>query len=89
MHTEIYTVQGLTCGSCIAEVMELVWTLPGVSGVSVAYSRDEASPMLIESRTVVPAADVRAALSTRGFTVSGAGRRRSRHLMRKVSVRVA
>lgn len=72
MLTETYTVEGLTCGSCIAEVMELVRTLPGVIGVSVAYSKDEASPMLIESRTVLPAADVRAALETRGFTVSGA-----------------
>lgn len=37
MHTETYAAQGMTCGSCIAEVMELVRTLPGLSGVSVAY----------------------------------------------------
>lgn len=89
MHTDTYTVQGLTCGSCIAEVMELVWILPGVRRVSVAYSKDEASPMLIESTTVVPAEHVSAALESGGFTVSGAGRRRTRHLIGRASVRLA
>lgn len=86
MHTEIYTVQGMTCGSCIAEVMELIRTLPGVSGVTVGYSPDEASPMLIESGTALPVADVRAALETRGFHVSGTSRRHAQHLQRSFQV---
>lgn len=89
MHVQTYTVQGLTCGSCIAEVMELARTLPGVSGVSIAYSEHDESPMFIESRKVVSLEDVRAALETRGFRVSGAGRRRTRRLMFQVSGRVA
>jgi copper chaperone CopZ len=74
----------MTCGSCIAEVMELVRELPGVSGVTVAYNAYEASPMLIESRATVPANDLRAALALGGFRLSGTSRRHARHLVRSV-----
>lgn len=82
MHTDAYTVKGMTCGACVAEVMELVRRLPGVSGVTVGYGGEEASPMLIETRRAVPVEDVRAALETRGFSVSSASRRRAQHIMR-------
>lgn len=86
MHTDTYTVEGMTCGSCIAEVIELVRALPGVSGVAVGYSSDGASPMILHSGRVVPAEDVSAALETRGFNVSGASRRHAQHLMRRFQV---
>ena len=89
MHTETYTVQGMTCGSCIAEVMELVRVLPGVSGVTLGYTTDEGSPMLIESRAGLPKDDLRAALETGGFQVSGTSRRHVRHLLRSFGGKVA
>lgn len=84
MHTQTYTVQGMTCGSCIAEVMELVRGLPGVIGVTVAYSAEGVSPMLIESRATVPVNDLRTALEVGGFRVSGTTRRRARRLVSRV-----
>lgn len=87
MHTQTYTVQGMTCGSCIAEVMELVRGLPGVVGVTVAYSAEGASPMLIESRAIIPPGDLRTALELGGFGVSGTTRRLARRLARRVQER--
>lgn len=84
MHTQAYTVQGMTCGSCIAEVMELVRGLSGVIGVTVAYSAEGASPMLIESRATIPAGALRTALELGGFRMSGTTRRRARRLTRRV-----
>lgn len=89
MHTATYTVQGMTCGSCIAEVMELVRALPGVGTVTLAYGDGRPSPMLIESSAVVSADDLRRALETRGFHVSSTSRRRVQHLLRSFGGRAA
>ena len=89
VHTETYTVRGMTCGSCIAEVMELVRVLPGVSGVTLGYRSGGGSPMLIESRSVLSADDLRAALETGGFRVSTTGRRRVQHLLSNCGASVA
>lgn len=84
MTVDAYTVRGMTCGSCTAEVMELVRQLPGVSGVTVGYSRQGASPLLIESRAPVRPDELRQALATGGFDVAGSSARRARRLVRRL-----
>lgn len=88
MPTDAYMVRGMTCGSCVGKVMELVRELPGVHGVTVGYRRDEGAPLLIESRAPIPPDDLRAALASGGFHASGSSRRRARHLVSGLAGRV-
>lgn len=82
MSTQTYTVEGMTCGACIAEVIEGIRTLPGVSGVSVGFARGTASPMFIESPSEIAPAALNKTLEAAGFHVSGTTKRHARRLQR-------
>ena len=47
--TMSYTVRGLTCGECIARMIEHLWGLPEVEGVSVDLIKDGQSVITIRS----------------------------------------
>jgi len=83
MVTNTYTVAGMTCGACIAEVMERVRTLPGVSGVAVAFSGGSGAPLFIESRHGVAPEVLHEVLDSTGFRVSATSKRLARHLRLK------
>lgn len=78
MTTATYTVAGMTRGECIAEVMERIRLLPGVSGVAARFVPDGPSPLVIRSRVDLPPELVREAVEMVGFHVSGT--HRARHL---------
>jgi copper chaperone len=61
-----YTVQGMTCGHCVASVSEEVSEVAGVSAVAV----DLASGRLTVSGAGVDDADVRAAVAEAGYAVA-------------------
>lgn len=71
MTTASYAVTGLTCGHCIAEVMEHVRALAGVTGVAVDLVRDGSSPLVVTSGPAVGIGQVREALGETGFALVG------------------
>lgn len=71
MTTASYAVTGLTCGYCIAEVMEHVRALAGVTGVAVDLVRDGSSPLMVTSGPAVGIGEVRESLAETGFNLTG------------------
>lgn len=71
MTTTSYAVTGLTCGYCIAEVMERVWALAGVTRVAVDLVKDGPSPVLVSSGPAVRIGQVREVLGQAGFDLTG------------------
>jgi copper chaperone CopZ len=69
--TTIYAVAGLTCGDCLAEVMERVRALVGVTGVAVDLVGDGPSPVMVTSVPPVGIATVRDAVGAAGFDLTG------------------
>lgn len=82
MPTATYTVEGMTCGACIAEVIERVRLLPDVTGVAVGFVNDDASPLFIESRAALAPEAVRETVEKAGFHASSASRHLAQHLQR-------
>jgi len=71
MTTTRYAVTGLTCGYCIAEVMEHVRARVGVTGVAVDLVKDGPSPITVTSGPEVVIGQVREALGEAGFDLTG------------------
>lgn len=71
MTTTSYAVTGLTCGDCIAEVLEHVRALVGVTAVAVELVRDGPSPVVVTSGPAVRIGQVREALGETGFDLTG------------------
>lgn len=71
MATTIYAVAGLTCGDCLAEVMERVRALEGVTRVAVDLVRDGPSPVEVTSVLPVGIGSVRDAVGEAGFDLTG------------------
>jgi copper chaperone len=69
--TTSYAVAGLTCGDCIAEVMERVRTLVGVTRVTVDFVRGGSSPVTVTSGPAVGIGQVRDAVGEAGFDLTG------------------
>lgn len=76
--TTTYPVWGLTCGACLAELIEPVRSLEGVTAVSVDLVKNGASPLVITStaspsREAVAFAVHKAGFILRADTASRAG----------------
>ena len=71
MTTASYAVTGMTCGYCMAEVMEHVRALVGVTGVAVDLVQDGPSPVVVTSGAVLRIARVREAVGEAGFDLTG------------------
>ncbi len=70
MEQQTYTVQGMTCGHCVASVREEVGEVPGVSSVEVVL---ETGAVTVSGDGVSGDA-VRAAVEEAGYTVVDAPR---------------
>lgn len=79
MTTTSYEVAGLTCGACIAEVMEHVRALAGVTGVAVELVRDGPSPVVVTAGPSVGIGEVRAAVGEAGFDLTGQWTEKTAH----------
>ncbi|GIH72450.1 heavy-metal-associated domain-containing protein [Sphaerimonospora thailandensis] len=66
MSVKTYTVQGMTCGHCVASVTEEVGEVPGVTGVDV----DLATGRLDVTGEGVTDEAVRQAVEEAGYTVT-------------------
>jgi copper chaperone len=65
--TNTYTVEGMTCGHCVAAVTEELAKLDGVSRVDVDLASGRVT---IESNQPLDSADVAAAVDEAGYTIS-------------------
>jgi copper chaperone CopZ len=67
MTTATYTVQGMTCGHCVASVTDALTQLPGVRGVNVDLDRGQAT---ITSDAELDTEAVRAAIDDAGYVLA-------------------
>ena len=65
--TNTYTVEGMTCGHCVAAVADELSKLDGVSHVDVDLASGRVT---IESNQPLDSADVVAAVDEAGYTIS-------------------
>lgn len=68
-----YLVTGMTCGHCVASVIEEVSMLPGVSAVTVDLVVGAASTVHVTSATEPARPDIRAAIDEAGYLLQDAG----------------
>jgi copper chaperone len=69
MTTAGYLVEGMTCGRCMAKVLETVRSLSGVTKVAMDLVAGGQSPLLVMSGTRLGADVVRGAVESAGFGV--------------------
>lgn len=69
-----YLVTGLTCGHCVASVIEEVSLLPGVSAVTVDLVVGAASTVHVTSAATPATDDIRAAIDEAGYQLLPAAR---------------
>ena len=62
-----YLVTGMTCGHCVASVIEEVSLISGVSAVSVDLVTGAASTVHVTSAAVPAVDDIRAAIDEAGY----------------------
>jgi copper chaperone len=62
-----YTVNGMTCGHCVASVTEEVSAIPGVTNVSIDL---ESGLVTVDSNEALEADAFRAAVEEAGYTVA-------------------
>ena len=62
-----YLVTGMTCGHCVASVIEEVSLVPGVSAVSVDLVVGAASTVHVTSAAALTRSDIRAAVDEAGY----------------------
>ena len=68
METITMSVQGMTCGGCVASVTRVLKAVPGVSDVTVTRSPDAATVTYDPAQTGVPA--LRTAVEDAGYDVA-------------------
>jgi copper chaperone CopZ len=67
-----YLVTGMTCGHCVASVIEEVSLVPGVSAVTVDLVVGATSTVHVTSATEPATADIRAAIDEAGYELQNA-----------------
>ncbi|WEO78259.1 cation transporter [Cryobacterium sp. SO2] len=66
-----YLVTGMTCGHCVASVIEEVSLVPGVSAVTVDLVAGATSTVHVTSAAAPGVADIRAAIDEAGYQLQG------------------
>ncbi len=62
-----YEVRGLSCASCLVELMDSVRSVSGVDGVAVDLVRDGTSSLTVHSRVPLAAGTVPGVIRNAGF----------------------
>ena len=70
-HTD-YLVTGMTCGHCVASVIEEISLVPGVTDVTVNLVVGAASTVHVTSTAAPEVADIRAAIDEAGYELQDA-----------------
>ena len=69
-HKELFSVQGLMCGTCLVEVLERLHDLDGVVEVGISLRVGGQSPVVVRSDELVAPDVLVAAVTEAGFTVT-------------------
>lgn len=77
-----FTVEGLTCGCCIAEIIEAVRVLPHVTGVAVDLVAGGSSVLVVHTEVPLSTRTVLDSVAVAGFRGSASGKRPGRELQR-------
>ncbi|RIK15342.1 MAG: hypothetical protein DCC50_08430 [Acidobacteria bacterium] len=75
--TRTYRVWGLTCGACLAVVLDAVRSLPGVRSAAVDLVREGGSRLVITATREPAAETIRAAVELGGFVLGRSGGERT------------
>ena len=73
MATSMYAVEGLTCASCLAEVLESIRSLIGVTAVSMDLVPGGRSPLVVTSGATLRVEAMRVAVQSAGFHLTDVG----------------
>jgi copper chaperone len=71
MTSTTYTVSGMTCGHCVAAVIEEIGRLPGVEQVLVDLVAGGESPVTVTSESPLEEDAVREAVDEAGYQLTG------------------
>jgi copper ion binding protein len=66
---QVFQIEGMSCGGCVASVERAIKALPGVERVTVALADKQASVRFDEAKASVAA--IRAAIEDAGYDVVG------------------
>lgn len=69
-HKELFSVEGLMCGTCLVEVLERLHDLDGVVEVGVSLRVGGHSPVVVRSDELVAPEALVTAVTEAGFTVT-------------------
>lgn len=69
MATQTFSVEGMTCGHCVAAVTEEISAIAGVESVSIDLVVGELSTVSVDATAVLDVADVRAAVDEAGYAL--------------------
>lgn len=87
MRARAFTVTGPFCGTCLAELLERVRVIRGVSGVAAGLPGDGTAVMVLNGPSPVDEEQVRSAVEQAGFSLNSPSaqgrstRRRARALL--------
>ncbi len=68
--TSAFSVDGLTCGACLVEVIERLRELDGVDEVGIQLNVAGGSPAVVQSHVHISASTLGAAVAAAGFAVT-------------------
>jgi copper ion binding protein len=66
---QVFKIEGMSCGGCVASVERALKALPGVDAVTVVLADKQASVRFNEAQT--SAAAIRSAIADAGYDVVG------------------
>ncbi|WP_024288353.1 heavy-metal-associated domain-containing protein [Cellulomonas sp. KRMCY2] len=69
-HKELFSVEGLMCGTCLVEVLERLHDLDGVVEVGISLRVGGHSPVVVRSDELVAPEALVTAVTEAGFTVT-------------------
>ena len=67
MNTTAFVLEGLTCSSCLAEALEAIFEVDGVTHVAVSLMAGGRSPAVVDGSAPLSVGDLRAAVGRVGF----------------------
>ncbi|GAA4626766.1 heavy-metal-associated domain-containing protein [Cellulomonas oligotrophica] len=67
MTTTSFVLEGLTCSSCLAEALEAIFEVDGVTRVAVDLVAGGGSPAVVDGSAPLTVGDLRAAVGRVGF----------------------
>jgi copper chaperone CopZ len=69
-HQEVFSVEGLMCGTCLVDVLERLHDVDGVADVGISLRVGGRSPVVVRGEELVPPEALASAVTEAGFTMT-------------------